>query len=146
MKRLIVACLISLAVVAHAGKPVKDRDLGAKLASRAVDLVGDGGGYIHDIPPSPRRDESGLARYLAKRMVWYRDYGRQKRAKDAPVIVISDDPAVAARVARLAFSSLRAGSLRGLRVICIIGKQYDSYLRSVANVTGAKLQVEALPP
>jgi hypothetical protein len=143
MRCLIAAsCLILLPLVANASKP-PSRDLGTKLVSRAVDLVGESGEYIHDIPPSARRDEPGLARNLAKSMIRYRD--DKRRGKDDPMIVISDDPPLAARVARLAFSSLPPSSLRGLRVICIVGKQYDGYLRSVAGATGARLQVEPLP-
>ena len=138
----VASCLILVPFLANAGKPANP-DLGAKLVIRAVDLVGQSGAYIHDIPPSARRDEPGLARNLAKSIIRYRD--NKRRGKNDPVIVISNDPALAARVARLAFSSLSAGSLRGLRVICIVGKQYDGYLRSVASATGARLQVEPLP-
>ncbi len=143
MRCLIFAsCLILLSLVAHASKP-GSRDLRTKLVSRAVALVGETGEYIHDIPRSARRDEPGLARNLAKSMIRYRD--DKQRGKNDPVIVISSDPALGARVARLAFSSLPSGSLRGLRVICIVGKQYDGYLHSAASATGARLQVEPLP-
>jgi hypothetical protein len=143
MRRLTCAvCLILLPLLAGAGKPPKSH-LGTKLVDRAVDLLGESGAYIHDIPPSPGRDEPGLARHLADSLIKYRQ--DKHRGKDDPAIVISDDPALGARVAHAAFSSLRAGSLRGLRVICIVGKQYDGYLHAVASATGVKLQVEPLP-
>ena len=143
MRRLILVLpLIFLPLIAHAGKSAKN-DLGRKLVSRAVDLMGESGADIHDIPPSPRRDEPGLARNLAHSWLYY--LHSKHRGKEDPAIVISDDPALGARVAHAAFSSLPAGSLRGLRVICIVGKQYDGYLHAVASATGAKLQVEPLP-
>jgi hypothetical protein len=146
MKRLIATvCFLLLSVATYSAKATSGRELGAKLVSRAVELVGDSGAYIHDIPLSPRRDEPGLARHLAKQMVWFRDYARQKGGRNDPVIVISDDPALGARVAHAAFSSLRAGSLRGLRVICIVGKRYDAYLHTAADATAVNLQVEPLP-
>jgi len=137
----VASFLLLLALGANASKPAS-RHISAKVISRAVDLMGPSGGYIHDIPSSPPRDEPGLARNLAKSMITYR---HDRRGKDDPVIVISDDPALAARVARLAFSSLPPSSLRGLKVICIVGKQYDGYLSSVGSATGVRLEVEPLP-
>jgi|GraSoiStandDraft_1057264.scaffolds.fasta_scaffold66953_2 hypothetical protein len=136
------AFFILLLPLLEAGQPAKN-DLGAKLVKRSVDLAGDSGAYIHDIPPSPRREEPGLARHLADSLIWYRQ--SKHRGKHDPAIVISDDPALGARVAHVAFSSLRAGSLHGLRVICIVGKRYDAYLHDVADATGVKLEVEPLP-
>jgi hypothetical protein len=143
MQRLIFAtCFILLPLLAHASKPPKMTS--TQAASRAYELARNRACFLHDIPPSPRRDEPVLARDLARSMMWYHDMNRQCAKDDVP-IVFSDDPAQAARVARVAFASLREGSLRGLCVICGVGKQYDGYLRSVASISGVTLEVEALP-
>ncbi len=141
----LIVCAAALPLAAIAGKPPAKADVAAKVIERAVDLMGGGSGYIHDIPPSPRRDEAGLARNLAKSMISYRDKRKKSAGDDNPMIIISDDPALGARVAHGAFASLQHGSLRRMKVICILGIQYDSYLRPVATAAGARLQVEPIP-
>ena len=143
---MLIICVASvLPVVAVAGKPRAKADVAARVINRAVDLMADGSGYIHDIPPSPRRDEAGLSRNLAKSMMSYRDKRKEYYGGDNPMIIISDDPALGARVAHGAFAALQRGSLRSMKVICILGRQYDAYLRPVATAAGARLQVEPIP-
>ena len=141
----LVVCAAALPLAAIAGKPPVKPDVAGKVIKRAVDLMADGGGYIYDIPPSPRRDEAGLARNCAKSMISHRGRLKGSAGDDNPMIIISDDPAFGARVAHDAFASLQHGSLRRMKIICILGTQYGSYLRPVAKAAGARLQVEPIP-
>jgi hypothetical protein len=141
----LIVCAALLPLAAVAGKPPVKADVPSKVIKRAVDLIADGGGYIFDIPPSPRRDEPGLARNCAKSMLAHRDRLKGSTGDDNPMIIISDDPAFGARVAHDAFALLQRGTLRPMKVICILGSRYDSHLRPVATAAGARLQVEPIP-
>ena len=141
----LIVCAAVLPIAAIAGKAPEKSGGASKVIKRAVDLIADGGGYIYDIPPGPRRDEAGLARNCAKSMISHRDRLKGSTGDDNPMIIISDDPSFGARVAHGALASLQRGSLRRMKIICILGTQYDSYLRPVATAAGARLQVEPIP-
>jgi hypothetical protein len=142
----LIVCAAVLPLAAIAGKAPEKSDGASKVIKRAVDLlIAHGGGYIYDIPPSPRRDEAGLARNCAKSMISHRDRLKGSTGDDNPMIIISDDPAFGARVAHGAFASLQRGVLRRMKIICILGSHYESYLRPVAIAAGARLQVEPIP-
>jgi hypothetical protein len=117
--------------------PAEDAANSKKLFRSAVDRISkEPGGYVFGIVPgSDVRDSS---KRLMDALAFY-------RRKPGPLVIISTDPGLAARITQMAFSSCRPASLQGLTVVCLISQRYDSYLRPSATAAGAKLLVEPLP-
>jgi hypothetical protein len=113
-----------------------DSALSKKLISRAVTLMDHTGGYVFDVQPAAQEHGSAVA--LVDALLW-------QRKAVGPLIIMSTDPDLGARVALDAFSSCRPGTLHGLRVVCLLGRQYDSRLRLAAKAAGADLEIERLP-
>ena len=61
------------------------------------------------------------------------------------MIIMSTDPPLAAAVTRIALSDCPRASLKGLRVICIVGTEHDAWLRPYAIAAGARLEVQRVP-
>jgi hypothetical protein len=106
------------------------RDENTALLSRPNERFGDDGGYIFDIPRNANEDSS--AQELGRSLPTLERKGHA-------LIILSYDPALAARIVRKAFSSCSHNSLRGLDVYCMISSQYDPSIRASVTKTGAVL-------
>jgi hypothetical protein len=66
-------------------------------------------------------------------------------AQKESLIIYCPDPELGKRVITVVFAAFRRDALRRMTIICVIGKENDSYVRPVIEATGAKLYVQALP-
>ena len=67
------------------------------------------------------------------------------KSKNQPLIIYCPDAELGTRIITFAFTAIRRDALRGMTIICAVGRKNDSYIRPVVEATGAKLVVEPLP-
>ena len=112
-------------------------DRKARLAlERAVRLT-PGAEALFCVMPK-RMDESKSVRRLADGI----NYAKREKQ---PFIMYCPNPDLGKRTITLVFTAIRPGSLRGMTIVCVIGKENESHIRGVIEATGAKLFVEPLP-
>jgi len=68
------------------------------------------------------------------------------RKQHKPLVLYSPDSEMATRTITLAFTMIRKDALRGLTVVCAIGKKNENYIRPIIEATGAKLFVVSAEP
>jgi hypothetical protein len=124
---VIIAC-VTVSVVLPLKNALPADDV-SQLLSRPNARIDDDGGYLFDIPRGV--NERAASEELARSMPTLK--------RDHTLTILSDDSALAARIAREAFSVCTPQSLRGLKVYCLINRQYDRYLRPSALRAGATL-------
>lgn len=67
------------------------------------------------------------------------------KSRKQPLVIYCPNPELGTRIITFAFTAIRRDALRGMTVICFVGRKNDSYIRPVVEATGAKLRVEPLP-
>ena len=133
MKWTLALSLLLLCVSVSA----KELDRKARLAvERAARLTPGLEALFCDMPK--RMDTSKAVRQLADGV------GYAKTNKQ-PLIIYCRNPDLGKRIVTLVFTAIRPDALRGMTIVCVIGKENESYIRPVVAATGAKLFVEPLP-
>jgi hypothetical protein len=71
--------------------------------------------------------------------------GYASKQQQQPLVIYSPDPQLATRMITIAFAVIRRDALRGSTIVCAVGRENESYIRSAVEATGAKLYVQPLP-
>ena len=67
------------------------------------------------------------------------------KTKKQPLVIYCPNPDLGKRIVTLVFTAIRPDALRGMTIVCVIGKENESSIRAVVEATGAKLFIEPLP-
>jgi hypothetical protein len=127
--------LIVLLLCSSVSAKEADRDV-RSVAERAARLMAGEKGLLCVIPK--RADASKAVRHLAVGV-------SSAKAQKESLIVYCPDPELGKRIITVVFAAVRRDALRRMTIVCVVGKENDSYIRPVIEATGAKLYVQPLP-
>lgn len=129
--RVLIFCLLLLATPALAAP---SPDPAAKAVLKLPGLPADG--FLCFIPK--RAKISRAVGQLADGIGYAKSHNHS-------LIIYCPDAELGTRIITATFTAIRPNALRGMTVICAVGRKNDAYIRPVVEATGAKLVVKAVP-